>query len=72
MATSCCCATPLTFVFVQVTDGLLVGEDDGLVLRDDLPAEVLPAWRQLPQFLQLAHPATSHGLRWGLAIQLAH
>lgn len=45
-----------TFVFVQVTDGLLVGEDDGLVLSDDLPPEVLPTWRQLTQLLQLTHP----------------
>lgn len=51
--------SPLTFVLVQVTDGLLVGEDDGLVLCDDLPAEVLPAWGQLPQLLQLTHSATS-------------
>lgn len=42
---------------MQVTYGLLVGEDDGLVLSDDLPAEVLPARRQLPQFLQLTHSA---------------
>lgn len=47
----------LTFVFVQVTYGLLVGEDDGLILSDDLPPEVLPACRQLAQFLQLTHPA---------------
>lgn len=46
----------LTFVFMQVTDGLLVGEDDGLVLSDDLPPEVLPTWRQLTQFFQLTHP----------------
>lgn len=45
----------LTFVFVQVTYGLLVGEDDGLILSDDLPPEVLPARRQLPQFFQLTH-----------------
>lgn len=42
---------------MQVTYGLLVGEDDGLVLSNDLPPEVLPAWRQLTQFFQLAHPA---------------
>lgn len=47
----------LTLIFMQVTYGLLVGEDDGLVLSNDLPPEVLPAWRQLTQFFQLAHPA---------------
>lgn len=72
-STSCYWRTTLlTFVFVQVTYGLLVGEDDGLVLCDDLPAQVLPAWGQLPQFLQLAHSATSHGNRYDLAVQLAH
>lgn len=40
---------------MQVTYGLLVGEDDGLVLSNDLPPEVLPAWRQLTQLFQLAH-----------------
>lgn len=45
-----------TFVFMQVTYGLLVREDDGLVLSDDLPPEVLPARRQLTQLLQLTHP----------------
>lgn len=47
----------LTFVFMEVTDSLLVGEDDSLILSDDLPPEVLPARRQLAQFFQLTHPA---------------
>lgn len=51
----------LTFVFVQVSDGILVREDYGLILCDDLPSEVLPAWRQLTQLLQFTHPAvTAH------------
>lgn len=51
----------LTFIFMQVTYGLLVGEDDGLVLSNDLPPEVFPTWRQLTQLLQLTHPAcTKH------------
>ena len=37
----------LTLVFMQVTDGLLVGEDDSLVLSDDLPPQVLPTWGKL-------------------------
>lgn len=52
-----CLFISLTFVFVQVTYGLLVSQDNGLILSDDLPPEVLPAWRQLPQFLQLTHSA---------------
>ena len=51
-----CGGAVLTPVLVQIADGVLVGEDDGLVLSDDLPAEVLPARRQLPQLLQLTHP----------------
>ena len=53
------CGTVLTPVLVQVADGVLVGEDDGLVLGDDLSAEVLPARRQLPQLLQLTHPVSN-------------
>ncbi len=40
---------------MQVTYGLLVGKDDGLILSDDLPPEVFPAGRQLTQLLQLTH-----------------
>lgn len=45
-----------TFILVQVAYSFLVGEDDGLVLSDDLPPQVFPTWRQLPQFFQLTHP----------------
>lgn len=46
----------LTFVLMQVTDGLLICENDGLVMSDNLPPEVLPARRQLAQFFQFTHP----------------
>lgn len=42
---------------MQVTYGLLVGEDDGLIVSDDLPPEVFPTRRQLTQFFQLTHPS---------------
>lgn len=40
-------------------EGLLVVQDDGLILSDDLFAQVLPARGQLAQFLQLADPETN-------------
>lgn len=47
-------ATP-TFVLVEVRQVFLVGEDDGLILGDNLPPEALPARRQLPQLFQLTN-----------------
>lgn len=47
-----------TFVLMQVGQVLLVREDDGLVLSDDLAPEALPAGRQLPQLLQFTHSAS--------------
>lgn len=47
-----------TFVLMQVSQVLLVREDDGLVLSDDLAPEALPAGRQLPQLLQFTHSAS--------------
>lgn len=46
-----------TSVFTEVRQRLLVCEYYVLVLRDDLPPQVLPAGRQLPQLLQLTNPA---------------
>ena len=51
---------------MEVGQVLLVGEDDGLVLCDNLAPEVLPAWGQLPQLLQFTHsasktPTSGHG-----------
>ena len=46
----------LTLVLMEISEGLLICEDDGLVLCDDLPPQVLPAGRQLTQLLQLTHP----------------
>lgn len=40
-----------TFVLMEVSQVLLVREDDGLVLSDDLAPEALPARGQLPQLL---------------------
>lgn len=42
---------------MKVCQVLLVGEDDGLVLRDDLAPEALPARGQLSQLLQFTHSA---------------
>lgn len=42
---------------MQVGQVLLVREDDGLVLSDNLAPEALPARRQLPQLLQFTHSA---------------
>lgn len=36
----------LTLVFMQITESLLICEDDGLVLCDDLSAQILPTGRQ--------------------------
>lgn len=47
-----------TFVLMEVSQVLLVREDDGLVLSDDLAPEALPARGQLPQLLQLTHSAS--------------
>lgn len=47
-----------TFVLMQVGQVLLVREDDGLILSDNLTPEALPAGRQLPQLLQFAHSAS--------------
>lgn len=48
---------------MQVTKRFLVGEDDGLILSDDLPPYILPAWRQLPQLLQLTHPLHTENIQ---------
>lgn len=47
----------LTSVVVEVRQGFLVRQYYGLVLRDDLSPQILPAGGQLPQLLQLTHPA---------------
>lgn len=47
-----------TFVLMQVGQVLLVREDDGLVLSDNLATEALPAGGQLPQLLQFTHSAS--------------
>lgn len=46
-----------TFVLMEVGQVLLVCENDGLVLSDDLAPQALPARGQLPQLLQFTHPA---------------
>lgn len=52
----------LTSVVVEVGQRLLVGQQDVLVLGDDLPPQVLPAGRQLSQLLQLTHPGDTRRL----------
>lgn len=52
----------LTSVFAEVRQRLLIGKEEGLILGDDLPPQVLPAGRQLAQLLQLAHPAATQTL----------
>lgn len=44
-----------TFVLMEVGQVLLVCEDDGLVLSDNLAPEALPARGQIPQFFQFTH-----------------
>lgn len=46
-----------TFVLMEVSQVLLVCEDDGLVLSDNLAPEALPTRGQIPQLLQLTHSA---------------
>ena len=53
----------LTSVLVEVRQRLLIGEEEALILGDDLPPQVLPAGRQLAQFLQLTHPEDTQ-TRW--------
>lgn len=53
---------------MKVSQVLLVREDDGLVLSDNLAPEALPARGQLPQLLQFTHSASKthpsgHGAR---------
>lgn len=43
---------------MEVSQVLLVREDDGLVLSDNLAPEALPAGGQLTQLLQFAHSAS--------------
>lgn len=45
---------------MEVGQVLLVREDDGLVLSDDLAPEALPARGQFPQLLQFTHSARRH------------
>lgn len=42
---------------MEVSQVLLVREDDGLVLSDNLAPEALPARGQIPQLLQFTHSA---------------
>lgn len=41
---------------MEVSQILLVGEDDSLILGDNLAPEALPARGQLPQLFQLTYP----------------
>ena len=43
---------------MEVGQVLLVREDDGLVLSDDLAPEALPARGQFPQLFQFTHSAS--------------
>lgn len=43
---------------MEVSQILLVGEDDSLILGDNLAPEALPARGQLPQLFQLTYPAS--------------
>lgn len=45
----------LTFVLMEICHILLVGQYDGLILRYNLSAKILPAWRQLPQLFKLTN-----------------
>lgn len=47
--------TTPTFVLMEVSQIFLVGEDDCLILGDNLPPEALPARGQLPQLFQLTY-----------------
>lgn len=47
--------TILTFVLMEVSQIFLVGEDDCLILGNNLPPEALPARGQLPQLFQLTY-----------------
>lgn len=48
---------------MEVSQVLLVGEDDSLILGDNLAPEALPARGQLPQLFQLTDSANKTHIR---------